>query len=68
VAVYLTAVEDAFGEDVDFATLSSGAPLPALQLLARHKTLRVTPTMEAGVSNPVWCLGEIVNLLHEPLG
>ena len=30
-----------------------------------HQTLRVTPAMEAGVSNHVWTLGEIVALLGE---
>jgi hypothetical protein len=28
-----------------------------------HQTLRVTPAMEAGISNHVWSLEEIVNLL-----
>jgi hypothetical protein len=28
-----------------------------------HQTLRVTPAMEAGVSDRVWSLEEIVNLL-----
>jgi len=28
-----------------------------------HQTLRVTPAMEAGISNHVWTLEEIVNLL-----
>ena len=28
-----------------------------------HKTLRVTPCMEAGVSNHVWSLEEIIGLL-----
>ena len=28
-----------------------------------HQTLRVTPAMEAGVSDHVWSLGEIVNLV-----
>jgi hypothetical protein len=28
-----------------------------------HKTLRVTPAMEAGVSKHVWSIGEIVDLL-----
>ena len=30
-----------------------------------HKTLRVTPAMEAGVSSHVWSIGEIVDLLEE---
>lgn len=28
-----------------------------------HQTLRVTPAMEAGISNHIWTLEEIVNLL-----
>jgi len=28
-----------------------------------HQTLRVTPAMEAGVSDHVWCLSEIIDLL-----
>jgi hypothetical protein len=28
-----------------------------------HQTLRVTPAMEAGVSDHVWSLEEIINLL-----
>lgn len=28
-----------------------------------HKTLRVTPAMQAGLSDHVWSLGEIVGLL-----
>jgi hypothetical protein len=29
-----------------------------------HQTLRVTPAMEAGVSNHVWSIEEIVRLLE----
>jgi hypothetical protein len=29
-----------------------------------HRTLRVTPAMEAGISDHVWSLEEIVRLLH----
>jgi IS1 family transposase len=130
--VYLTAVEDAFGVDVDFATLTkiyarqgdgryspadyvgakseviTGEPDPrhistsyverqnltmrmgmrrftrltngfskkaenhahacALHFLHYnfcrvHKTLRVTPAMEAGIASHVWTLGDIVALL-----
>ncbi len=28
-----------------------------------HKTLKVTPAMEAGVSDHVWGIGEIIDLL-----
>jgi len=31
-----------------------------------HRTLRVTPAMEAGVSDHVWSIGEIAALLPEP--
>jgi hypothetical protein len=31
-----------------------------------HKTLRVTPAMEAGISNHVWTLEELVSLLNVP--
>ena len=27
-----------------------------------HQTLRVTPAMEAGIADPIWNVGEIVNL------
>ncbi len=32
-----------------------------------HKTLRVTPAMEAGISDHVWSLEEIVDLVPEPV-
>jgi len=32
-----------------------------------NKTLRVTPAMEAGVSNQVWSIEEIAALLPEPV-
>jgi len=30
-----------------------------------HKTLRCTPAMEAGVSDPIWTLQEIVGLMEK---
>jgi hypothetical protein len=33
-----------------------------------HQTLRVTPAMEAGISDHVWNIAEIVNLLDERSG
>lgn len=32
-----------------------------------HKTLRVTPAMEAGVTNRLWTIDDLVNLLPEPV-
>jgi hypothetical protein len=31
-----------------------------------HKTLRVTPAIEAGLSNHVWSLEEIAQLIEHP--
>jgi hypothetical protein len=31
-----------------------------------HQTLRVTPAMEAGVTDHVWDLEEIISLLDDP--
>ena len=31
-----------------------------------HQSLRITPAMEAGVSDHVWSLDEIIQLLPEP--
>jgi hypothetical protein len=31
-----------------------------------HQTLRVTPAMEAGLSDHVWSVGELVLLMPEP--
>jgi hypothetical protein len=32
-----------------------------------HKTLRVTPAMEAGIADHVWTIEEIVRLVPEPV-
>jgi hypothetical protein len=29
-----------------------------------HQSLRVTPAMEAGISDYVWNLDELINLIH----
>lgn len=31
-----------------------------------HRTLRVTPAMEAGIADHIWSIGEIVSLLERP--
>jgi len=41
------------------------APLPALQFLPIHQTLRVTPAMEAGISDHVWSIEEMIDLLRK---
>ena len=37
-----------------------------LQLLPRASTLRVTPAMEAGISDHVWTIEELCGLIPEP--
>jgi hypothetical protein len=32
-----------------------------------HKTLRVTPAMEAGITDHVWSIEEVLDLLPKPL-
>jgi hypothetical protein len=67
--VYLQAVEDAFGADIDYAMLvrtyegDSGYTL-FYNFGRIHKTLRVTPAMEAGKADHVWSLEEIVTLAN----
>jgi hypothetical protein len=41
----------------------AGALFQVLQFYRIHQTLRVTPAMEAGVSDHVWSLDEIIGLL-----
>lgn len=55
-AVARRVVEEAIGEKLD------GSPLPD-NFGRVHQTLRVTPAMEAGVSDHVWSIEEIVALL-----
>jgi hypothetical protein len=38
--------------------------LRVLQLCRVHQTLRVTPAMEAGLTNHVWSLEELIGLLE----
>ena len=37
-----------------------------LQFRQIHKTLRVTPAMEAGIADHVWDVSELVALLPDP--
>jgi hypothetical protein len=78
--VYLDAVENAFGADIDYAQLQKRLTngfskkvenhrhMIALFFLYYnfcriHSTLRVTPAMEAGISDHVWNLEEMCALL-----
>jgi hypothetical protein len=46
-----------------FPPVRERAPLHALQLLRIHQTLRVTRAMEAGISDHVCSLDEVIALL-----
>ena len=92
--VYVDAVEDAFGADIDYAMLQKiyGAPSDAeMRRFTRltngfskklenhghmvamyfmhynycrvHKTLRVTPAMEAGLTDHVWSIEELLSVI-----
>jgi len=41
------------------------APLYALQFLPDHQALRVTPAMEAGISDHVWSIEKMMALLRK---
>lgn len=53
------------GADRVRTTVREGsAPMPAFCRV--HKTLRVTPAMEAGIAGHIWEIEELVALLPEP--
>ena len=59
---FLSAVEDAFGADVDYAMLVKLYGDAPHNFARIHQSLRVTPAMEAGVADHVWSLDEIIAL------
>jgi hypothetical protein len=79
--VYIEAVEDAFGADIDYAMLVTNAFSKKVENLAAavclyamhynfarpHQTLhKATPAMAAGIADHVWSIEEIVGLLDAP--
>lgn len=74
--LYRSAVEDRFGANVDFAQLvklyekkrpSLARPRAALashfawyNFCRVHSTMRVTPSMAAGISNEVWSMDKLL--------
>ena len=62
-----TRLTNAFSKKVETALLDGLPVQTAFHNFVRiHKTLRVTPAMEAGVSDHVWSLEEIAALVPEP--
>jgi len=57
-----TRLTHAFSKKVENHALSVALHFMHYNFARIHKTLRVTPAMEAGISDHVWDLGEIVDL------
>jgi IS1 family transposase len=60
-----TRLTNAFSKKVDNLKHSVALHFMHYNFCRIHKTLRVTPAMEAGVSSHVWEIGEIVDLLEQ---
>jgi hypothetical protein len=58
-----TRLTNAFSKKLDNLKHSVALHFMHYNFCRIHKSLRVTPAMEAGVSNHVWEIGEIVDLL-----
>jgi hypothetical protein len=58
-----TRLTNAFSKKLDNLKHSVAIHFMHYNFCRIHKTLRVTPAMEAGVSSHVWSIGEIVDLL-----
>jgi len=58
----LTRLTNAFSKKLENLKAAVSLHFAFYNFARRHGSLRVTPAMEAGISNHVWSLGEIVNL------
>lgn len=59
-----TRLTNAFSKKVDNLEAAVALHFMYYNFCRIHKTLRVTPAMEAGVTDHVWSLEEIIKLLH----
>jgi len=59
-----TRLTNAFSKKIENLKHSVGLHFMHYNFCRIHKTLRVTPAMEARVSNHVWDIGEIVDLIR----
>lgn len=62
-----TRITNAFSKKVENHEHSLALHMMNYNFCRIHQSLRVTPAMEAGVSNHVWSLEELVGLLDSPL-
>lgn len=60
-----TRLTNAFSKKIDNHTASTIIHVMWYNFVRRHATLRVSPAMEAGVTDHLWSLGEIVDLLEK---
>jgi hypothetical protein len=66
VATRFTRLTNAFSKKVENHAYQVALHFMYYNFCRIHKTLRVTPAMEAGVSDRVWSIEEIAALLPEP--
>ena len=62
-----TRLTNAFSKKIEMHMHAVGLHFMHYNFGRIHKTLRVTPAMEAGVSDHVWTLEEIAALVPEPV-
>lgn len=60
----LTRLTNAFSKKVDNLKAALALHFAWYNFVRVHKTLKVTPAMEAGLTNHVWTLEELVSLLE----
>lgn len=63
----LTCLTKGFSKKVEYLEDAVALHFMHYNFVRIHKTLRVTPAMEAGISDHVWSLEEISNLVSEPV-
>jgi hypothetical protein len=59
----MTRLTNAFSKKIETQSHAVALHFMHYNFARIHQTLRVTPAMEAGISNHVWSLEEIANLI-----
>ena len=62
-----TRLTNAFSKKVDNHVAAIALHFMHYNFCRVHKTLRVTPAMEAGISGHVWSIEELVSILPDPV-
>ncbi|MGH9375705.1 MAG: IS1 family transposase, partial [Terriglobia bacterium] len=61
-----TRLTNAFSKKIENHVAAIGVYLMYYNFARVHQTLRVTPAMEAGITDHIWTIGEITALLPQP--